>query len=95
MSRQRIYYFDNNATTRVAPEVLDAMLPFLRDHYGNPSSVYKFGSQTGHEIKKARAKVAALLNAAPGKSSSPVAARKATTRPFTARWPPIPANATS
>jgi len=66
MSRQRIYYFDNNATTRVAPEVLDAMLPFLRDHYGNPSSVYKFGSQTGHEIKKARAKVAALLNAAPG-----------------------------
>jgi len=65
MSQQKVYYFDNNATTRVAPEVVDAMLPFLRDHYGNPSSIYKFGSQTGHEIKKARAKVAALLNAEP------------------------------
>jgi cysteine desulfurase len=66
MSRQKVHYFDNNATTRLAPEVVDAMLPFLRDHYGNPSSLYKFGSQTAHEIKKARAKVAALLNADPG-----------------------------
>ncbi len=65
MSQQKIYYFDNNATTRVAPEVLDAMLPFLRDHYGNPSSIYKFGSQTGREVEEARAKVAALLNADP------------------------------
>jgi cysteine desulfurase len=65
MSRQTIYYFDNNATTRAAPEVVDAMLPFLRDHYGNPSSIYKFGSQTAYEIKMARAKVAALLNAEP------------------------------
>ena len=65
MSQQKIYYFDNNATTRVAPEVLDAMLPFLRDHYGNPSSIYKFGSQCGGEIEEARAKVAALVNADP------------------------------
>ncbi len=65
MSQRKIYYFDNNATTRVAPEVLDAMLPFLRDHYGNPSSIYKFGSQTGREVKEARAKAAALLNADP------------------------------
>ncbi len=65
MSQQKIYYFDNNATTRVAPEVLDAMLPFLRDHYGNPSSIYKFGSQCGREIEEARAKVAALVNADP------------------------------
>jgi cysteine desulfurase len=63
MSQRKIYYFDNNATTRVAPEVLEAMLPFLRDHYGNPSSIYKFGSQTGREVKEARAKAAALLNA--------------------------------
>jgi cysteine desulfurase len=63
--RQKVYYFDNNATTRVAPEVIDAMLPFLRDHYGNPSSIYKFGSQTGKEVKQARAKVAALINAEP------------------------------
>jgi cysteine desulfurase len=65
MSQQKVYYFDNNATTRVAPEVLDAMLPFLRDHYGNPSSIYKFGSQTAREVEEARAKVAALLNADP------------------------------
>ncbi|MGA2540254.1 MAG: cysteine desulfurase NifS [Verrucomicrobiota bacterium] len=65
MSQQKIYYFDNNATTRVAPEVIDAMLPFLRDHYGNPSSIYKFGSQTGREVEDARARVAALLNADP------------------------------
>jgi cysteine desulfurase len=65
MSQQRVYYFDNNATTRVAPEVIDAMLPYLRDHYGNPSSIYKFGSQTGREVEEARGKVAALLNADP------------------------------
>jgi cysteine desulfurase len=63
MSQQKVYYFDNNATTQVAPEVVEAMLPYLRDHYGNPSSIYKFGSQTGQEVQKARAKVAALLNA--------------------------------
>jgi cysteine desulfurase len=65
MSQQKVYYFDNNATTRVAPEVIDAMLPFLSENYGNPSSIYKFGSQTGQEVKMARAKVAALLNADP------------------------------
>ena len=65
MSQQKVYYFDNNATTRVAPEVLDAMLPFLRDDYGNPSSVYGFGSRTGQQVEDARAKVAALINADP------------------------------
>jgi len=65
MSQQRVYYFDNNATTRVAPEVIEAMLPVLRDHYGNPSSIYKFGSQTGVEVKAARGQVAALINADP------------------------------
>src|ERR1035438_3358360 len=65
MSQQKVYYFDNNATTRVAPEVIDAMVPFLRDQYGNPSSIYKFGSQTGQHVEEARAKVAALLNADP------------------------------
>jgi cysteine desulfurase len=65
MSQQKVYYFDNNATTRVAPEVIDAMLPFLRDHWGNPSSIYKFGSRTGQEVENARAKVAAFLNADP------------------------------
>ncbi|MGD1084418.1 MAG: cysteine desulfurase NifS [Verrucomicrobiota bacterium] len=63
--RQKVYYFDNNATTRVAPEVIEAMLPFLSDHWGNPSSIYRFGSQTGKEVEHARAKVAALINAEP------------------------------
>ena len=65
MSQQPIYYFDNNATTRVAPEVVDAMVPFLRDHWGNPSSVYAFGKQIAKDIEHAREKVAALVNAEP------------------------------
>ena len=65
MSQQPIYYFDNNATTRVAPEVVDAMVPFLRDHWGNPSSVYAFGKQIAKDIERAREKVAALVNAEP------------------------------
>ena len=65
MSEQRIYYFDNNATTRVAPEVIDAMLPFLRDRWGNPSSVYGFGHELVKPIDEAREKVAALIGADP------------------------------
>jgi cysteine desulfurase len=66
MSRQRVYYYDNNATTRVAPEVVEAMLPFLTEKWGNPSSVYWFGNQVAKEIETARVKVGALLNADPG-----------------------------
>jgi cysteine desulfurase len=65
MSRQPIYYFDNNATTRVALEVVDAMLPFLREFWGNPSSVYGFGKQLAKPLDAAREKVAALINAEP------------------------------
>lgn len=65
MNQPAIYYFDNNATTRVAPEVLDAMLPFLREHWGNPSSAYRFGRDLAGHIDVARTKVAALLNAEP------------------------------
>src|ERR1700753_759569 len=63
MSQRKLYYFDNNATTRVAPEVLEAMLPFLRDHWGNPSSAYSFGKEVSKHLEKAREKVAALINA--------------------------------
>lgn len=56
-------YFDNNATTRVAPEVFEAMKPYLTDLYGNPSSIHSFGSQVGRKIQAAREKVAALLGA--------------------------------
>ncbi len=65
MSHPKIYYFDNNATTRVAPEVVDAMLPFLTEHWGNPSSAYRFGSDVGRHLEAARAQCAALINADP------------------------------
>jgi len=56
-------YLDNNATTRIAPEVLDAMMPFLRDLYGNPSSMHTFGGQVRKQIDHARQQVANLLGA--------------------------------
>ncbi|HKY08630.1 MAG TPA: cysteine desulfurase NifS [Candidatus Binatia bacterium] len=62
MSRE--VYFDNNATTRVLPEVAEAMMPFLTDFYGNPSSIHRFGSQVGEKMSEARAQVAALIGAA-------------------------------
>jgi len=65
MTQSAIYYFDNNATTRVAPEVVEAMLPFLREYWGNPSSTYLFGRQVGEHLDQARARVAALINAEP------------------------------
>ncbi len=65
MTQRKVYYFDNNATTRIAPEVVDAMVPFLNEFWGNPSSAYHFGSQVGKYIEAAREKVAALINADP------------------------------
>ncbi len=58
-------YLDNNATTRVAPEVIEAMLPFLSEYWGNPSSSYEFGHQLARHLDNAREKVAALINAEP------------------------------
>ncbi len=54
-------YLDHNATTPVLPEVVDAMLPFLREHFGNPSSSHSFGQRTRHAIAHARDQVAQLL----------------------------------
>ena len=56
-------YFDNNATTRVAPEVFGAIKPFLNEFYGNPSSAYDFGREARKAHEKARDAVAALLGA--------------------------------
>ncbi|HQE80694.1 MAG TPA: cysteine desulfurase NifS [Syntrophorhabdaceae bacterium] len=58
-------YLDNNATTMVAPEVLEEMLPYFRDLYGNPSSIHTFGGQVAKKIVEAREKVASLLGAEP------------------------------
>jgi len=65
MSQQRIHYFDNNATTRVAPEVVEAMLPFLTEQWANPSSAYALGNEVAKQIEEARARAAALINADP------------------------------
>ena len=59
----KFVYLDNNATTRIDPEVLEEMLPFLRDRYGNPSSMYDFGGSIAHDIEKARMRVAQLIGA--------------------------------
>ncbi len=56
-------YLDNNATTRVAPEVIEAMIPYYREMWGNPSSMHSFGGHLGKEIEKAREKMAALIGA--------------------------------
>jgi cysteine desulfurase len=61
----KMIYLDNNATTRVAPEVVEAMLPYLKDFYGNPSSMYEFARQAETEIERARTALAALLGADP------------------------------
>jgi cysteine desulfurase len=58
-------YVDNNATTKVAPEVLEVMLPFFSDYYGNPSSMHFFGGQVQKKVNEAREKVADLLGADP------------------------------
>lgn len=57
-------YLDNNATTRVAPEVLEAMQPFLTEFYGNPSSAHALGRKMKSAVEHAREQVAALLGAA-------------------------------
>ena len=64
MDRKTVY-FDNNATTRVAPEVRDAMEPFFCDLYGNPSSMHFFGGQVARHVERAREEVAAFLNCEP------------------------------
>jgi cysteine desulfurase len=65
-NHQPIIYLDNNATTQVDPAVFEAMLPWLRDEYGNPSSVYSLGKRAAAAIDAAREQVASLINCAPG-----------------------------
>lgn len=62
----KVIYLDNNATTRVAPEVMTEMLPYFSDYYGNPSSMHSFGGALGKKVVEAREKVAGLINADPG-----------------------------
>lgn len=61
----KVVYLDNNATTRTAPEVVEAMLPYFTDLYGNPSSMHLFGGQLAKPLNRAREEVAALIGADP------------------------------
>ena len=61
MNASEIIYLDNNATTKVDPAVVEEMMPFLTELYGNPSSGYRFGKQVGKALDLARERVAALL----------------------------------
>lgn len=56
-------YLDNNATTIVAPEVVEAMLPYFTEQFGNPSSLHQFGDKVGRALKKARKQVQQMLGA--------------------------------
>jgi cysteine desulfurase len=61
----KVIYVDNNATTMVAPEVLDAMLPYFSTYYGNPSSMHSFGGEVAAKISTARENIARLIGAQP------------------------------
>jgi len=61
----RVVYLDNNATTAVAPEVFEAIRPFLTERYGNPSSMHSFGGAVARDVRNARENLAALLGASP------------------------------
>lgn len=62
---KRFVYADNAATTQISPEVLEAMMPWLTEGYGNPSSIYELGRSAGFAIEDARKKAAAALGAQP------------------------------
>ncbi len=64
-ANEKVVYMDNNATSMVAPEVVEAMMPYLTNAYGNPSSMHSFGGRVGDAVKKARQQVADLLGAEP------------------------------
>ncbi|MCP4722585.1 MAG: cysteine desulfurase NifS [Desulfobacteraceae bacterium] len=61
----KVIYTDNNATTRVANEVIEEMMPYFGELYGNPSSMHTFGDKVGKKVKQARQRVADLINADP------------------------------
>src|SRR4029079_6896328 len=65
MAPKNRIYFDNAATTALDPEVLEAMMPYLTEKFGNPSSIYSYGRESRLAIENARKSVAKILNAHP------------------------------
>src|SRR5712691_10316627 len=66
IAHDKIVYLDNNATTQLDPAVIEEMLPYLTEFYGNPSSGYQFGAEARKAIDRARERVALLLGCEPG-----------------------------
>lgn len=64
-AKNTVVYMDNNATSMIAPEVVEAMIPYLTDAYGNPSSMHTFGGVVGEAVAQARRQVATLLGSDP------------------------------
>lgn len=62
---KKFIYVDNSATTPVKPEVLDAMMPYFKQEFGNPSSIYTAGRRAGAAIEEARASIAETLKCKP------------------------------
>ena len=65
MTEKRIIYLDHAATTPVKPVVMDAMIPYFTEHFGNPSSIYGIARESKKAIETARAQVAKALGAGP------------------------------
>ena len=57
------FYFDNAATTKIKPEILNEMMPYLTEEYGNPSSLYSIGRSAKRAVERARTQVSNLINA--------------------------------
>ena len=66
MSAMQRIYLDNAATTPLDKEVLEAMLPYMTTHFGNPSSIYSYGRETKLAVENARKAIAKTLGAKPG-----------------------------
>ena len=69
MAVMKNVYLDNNATTKTAEEVVEAMMPYFSENYGNPSSMHNFGGKIGRDVAKAREQVAAFINAGSGSAT--------------------------